>query len=61
MAVLGLHCCVDLSLVTATLVALQPSCAGFSLRWLLIVEHGLLGTGSVVVALSSEVCGIFPD
>ena len=54
MAVLGLHCRVDFSLVAAAPVAVH---------WLL-VGHGLSSTSSVVVAhgLScSEACGIFPD
>ena len=77
LAVLGLCCCADFSLVAAIRATLSLWCVGFSLRWWLLVRslgfraRGLgscdswaLNTGSVVVAhgLScSAACGIFLD
>ena len=67
MAVLGLHCCTQafFFLVVASGGYSLIWCAGFSLRWLLLLRNtGSRRTGSVVVAhgLScSTACGIFPD
>ena len=42
LAVLGLRCCMHgLSLVVASVGYSSLECVGFSLRWLLIAEHGL--------------------
>ena len=66
LAVLGLCCCVwAFSLVAARRGYSLLRCAGFSLRWLLLLRStGSRHAGSVVVAhgLScSTACGIFPD
>ena len=51
-AVLGLHCCMGFSLVSESGGYFWLPCVGFSLWWLLVVEHGLS---------SSTTCEIFRD
>ena len=41
LAALGLRCCVRVSLVAASGGYSSLRCAGFSLRWPLVAEHGL--------------------
>ena len=50
LAVLGLHCCAGFSLVVASGGYSPVAVSGFSLRWLLIVTHGLWGTQASAVA-----------
>ena len=52
MAALGLHCYEWVLKLQGMGATLQLQCTGFSLRWLLLSEHGLQGTGAVVVVHS---------
>ena len=48
MAALGLHCYEWVLELRGMGATLQLQCTGFSLRWLLLSEHGLQGNGAVV-------------
>ena len=62
LAVLGLRCCADFSLAAASEGCSLLRCVGFSLRWLLLAEHRLLGARASVAAGCGlncpAVCGV---
>ena len=43
LVVLSLHCCEGFSVVATSGACSLVWCAGFSLRWPLVTEHGLFG------------------
>ena len=58
LAVLGLCCCSGFSLVVVSGGYSSLQCAGFSLWWLLVAEHRVLGAWvSVVVTCVLSSCG----